>query len=66
MFYMGIDPFTKEEVYVAKEPRDRKRQRALMQFIKPKNYFTVCETLIQAGRPDLIGGCEGLIPASPS
>jgi hypothetical protein len=40
-------------------------QRALMQFFKPENYFTVRESLIEAGRADLIGGCEGLIPAQP-
>ncbi len=39
MYYTGIDPFTKEEVYVAKNLRDRKMQRALMQFFKPENYF---------------------------
>src|SRR5947209_3907214 len=36
-----------------------------MQFFKPENYFTVREALIEAGRADLIGGCEGLIPANP-
>jgi hypothetical protein len=36
-----------------------------MQFCKPENYFTVREALIQAGRADLIGGCDGLIPANP-
>ncbi|HEX5269482.1 MAG TPA: YgiQ family radical SAM protein [Gemmataceae bacterium] len=65
MYYTGIDPFSKEEVYVARQLRDRKSQRALMQFFKPENYFTVREALIQAGRADLIGGCEGLIPANP-
>lgn len=40
-------------------------RRALMQFFKPANWFTVREALIQAGRQDLIGGCEGLIPAQP-
>jgi hypothetical protein len=40
-------------------------QRALMQFFKPENYFTVREALIQAGRSDLIGGCEGLILVNP-
>jgi hypothetical protein len=44
--------------------QDRKMQRALMQFFKPENYFTARETLIQAGRPDLIGNCcDCLIPA---
>ena len=36
-----------------------------MQFFKPENYFEVREALIQAGRADLIGGCDGLIPANP-
>jgi hypothetical protein len=36
-----------------------------MQFFKPENYFEVREALIEAGRPDLIGGCDGLIPANP-
>jgi len=65
MYYTGIDPFTKEVVYVARNLRDRKLQRSLMQFFKLENYFTVREALIQAGRQDLIGGCEGLIPAQP-
>ena len=53
MYYTGIDPFTKEEVYVAKGLRDRKLQRGLMQFFKPENYFRVREALLQAGRGDL-------------
>ena len=66
MYYTGIDPFTKQEVYVARNLRDRKMQRALMQFFKPENWFTVREALIEAGRPDLIGnGCDCLIPANP-
>ncbi len=36
-----------------------------MQFLKPENYFEVRDALIQAARTDLIGGCEGLIPAQP-
>ena len=41
-------------------------QRALMQFFKPENWFTVREALLQAGRGDLIGGgCDCLIPAQP-
>ena len=55
MYYTGIDPFTKQEGYVARGLRDRKLQRALMQFFKPENWFTVREALIQAGRQDLIG-----------
>ena len=66
LYYTGRDPFTGEEVYVAKGLRDRKMQRALMQFFKPENYFMVREALIKAGRQDLIGsGCDCLIPAQP-
>ena len=66
MYYTGIDPFTKKPVHVAKNMRDRKMQRALMQFFKPENWFAVREALIEAGRQDLIGnGCDCLIPAQP-
>src|SRR5438105_8303278 len=63
MYYTGIDPFTKQPVQVARNLRDRKLQRALMQFFKPENYFEVRKALEQAGRQDLIGsGCDALIP----
>ncbi len=51
MYYTGIDPFTKEEVYVARNLHDRKLQRALMQFFKPENYFEVRKAS-GAGRPN--------------
>ena len=65
MWYTGIDPFTKKPVQIARGLRDRRLQRALMQFFKPENYFEVRAALIEAGRADLIGGCDGLIPAQP-
>ena len=66
MYYTGIDPFTKQEVYIARHLKDRKLQRALLQFFKPENYFEVRKALEQAGRTDLIGsGCDCLIPAQP-
>ncbi|MBX9625758.1 MAG: YgiQ family radical SAM protein [Gemmataceae bacterium] len=66
LWHTGIDPFTKKEVTVARGMRDRKMQRALMQFFKPENWFTVREALLEAKRPDLIGsGCDCLIPAQP-
>jgi hypothetical protein len=62
MYYTGIDPFTTQAVYVARGLRDRKLQRALMQFFKAENWFTVREALIQAGGQDLIGsGCDCLM-----
>jgi hypothetical protein len=66
MYHTGIDPFTGEPVFVARHLRDRKLQRALMQFFKPENYFEVRRALLRAGRPDLIGGGgDALIPANP-
>lgn len=66
MYYTEMDPFTKQPVYIAKSLRDRKLQRALMQFFKPENYFEVHRALCEAGRKDLIGnGCDCLISAKP-
>jgi uncharacterized radical SAM protein YgiQ len=66
MYYTGLDPFTKKPVHIAKNLRDRKLQRALMQFFKPENYFEVRAALLEAGRADLIGsGCDCLIPERP-
>jgi uncharacterized radical SAM protein YgiQ len=66
MYYTGMDPFTKKPVHVARHLRDRKLQRALMQFFKPENFFEVRSALMKAGRRDLIGrGCDALIPATP-
>jgi hypothetical protein len=66
MYHTGIDPFTKQPVKVARGLKDRKLQRALMQFFKPENWFTVREALIEAKRTHLIGdGCDCLIPAHP-
>ncbi len=65
MWYTGLDPFTMKPVTIARGLSDRKVQRALMQFFKPENYFAVRQALLDAGRGDLIGGCDGLIPANP-
>ncbi len=66
MYHTGIDPMTGRDVYVARGARERRLQRALMQFWTPANYFDVREALETAGRADLIGaGPECLIPARP-
>jgi len=66
MYHTGIDPFTRKPVAVAKHLRERKLQRALMQFFKPENWFEVRDALRRTGRTDLIGtGCDALIPATP-
>ncbi len=55
MYYTGINPLTGEPVYVAKHPRDKARQRALLQYRNPANYDLVYEALQKANRKDLIG-----------
>ena len=66
MYHTGIDPMTGNDVHVAKGARERRMQRALLQFFLPERYFDVREALIEAGREDLIGDQpDGLIPARP-
>lgn len=63
MYYTGLDPFTMEPVHVPKE-REKRIQRAILQYRDPKNYGLVREGLLTAGRGDLIGDCgKCLIPA---
>jgi len=54
MYYTGLDPFTGEKVYVAKDMEEKRMQRALMHFNKPENRELVKAALIKAKREDLI------------
>ena len=66
MYHTGLDPLSKQPVIVAKYLRERKWQRALMQFFQPENYFLVRDALIKANRQDLIGNQRHcLIPSTP-
>lgn len=55
MYYTGLDPRDLTPVYVAKTPKEKAMQRALMQYRNPKNYHLVYEALMLANRQDLIG-----------
>jgi len=55
MYATGIHPLTGERVYVAKSPREKRLQRALLQYRDPKNADLVREALERAGRTDLVG-----------
>lgn len=55
MYYTELNPHTMEDIYVAKGARERKLQRALLQFNKAENRTLVREALQQIGRTDLIG-----------
>jgi uncharacterized radical SAM protein YgiQ len=66
MYYTGVDPISGKSVYVPKGARERRWQRALLQYWKSENYADVREALHQAGRTDLIGkGPQCLIPSQP-
>ena len=66
MYYTGLDPFTLKPVHVPKG-REKRIQRAMLQYRNPKNYDLVREGLKMAGREDLIGsGRRCLIPARPA
>ena len=58
MFYTGLDPYTMKEVYVAKTPKEKAMQRALLQYYNPANREIILEALKKCGRFDLIGSGE--------
>ncbi len=66
MYYTGRDPETGRPVDISRGLRDRRLQRALLQFFKPENWFEVREALLRAGQRDLIGsGRDALIASEP-
>ncbi|MFO7731377.1 MAG: YgiQ family radical SAM protein [Spirochaetia bacterium] len=67
MYYTGIDPRSMEPVYVPRGGRERRMQRALLQYNRPENAAIVREALREAGRSDLIGhGPKALVPPERS
>jgi len=55
MYYTGRDPFSGRPVHVAREEKERRLQRALLQYKNPENYDLVKQALQALGRNDLIG-----------
>jgi uncharacterized radical SAM protein YgiQ len=67
VYVSGVDPYTKKPVFVAKDARERSRQRALLFFWKPEEAPHVREALITWGRADLIGrGPDKLVAPGPA
>jgi uncharacterized radical SAM protein YgiQ len=63
MYYTGLDPFTREPVYTARDMRDKRMQKALLLYWDPAHHDLAREALIAAGRRDLIGsGPRALVP----
>ena len=54
MYHTGLDPFTLKPVHVPRG-REKRIQRAMLQYRDPENYELVKEGLKMAGRLDLMG-----------
>lgn len=62
MWYTGKNPFTDEVVHIPNE-REKRMQRALLQFQDKRNWPLVRKALLLANREDLIGFCsQCLVP----
>lgn len=67
MYYTGINPENGEKIYVPRQERERKMQRALLQYRNRANYKLVREALQICNREDLIGsGSRALIGGKPT
>jgi len=65
MYYTGLDPMTKGEIYVPRQDRERKWQRALLQYRDPRNRKLVKEALQSCGREDLFNTSPQGLQARP-
>jgi len=54
MYYTGIDPFTGERLHVAREVREKKLQRAMMQLSDPRSYDYAWRALQRLGSRRLL------------
>lgn len=63
MYYTGINPLDGKAVEVVRKDREKRLQRALLQYNRPENYKLVKEALQRENRADLVGsGPKCLIP----
>jgi uncharacterized radical SAM protein YgiQ len=65
MYHTGLDPFTGEPVYTARDLRDKKLQKALLMYWDPEQHQLAREALLKAGRDDLIGRRPGCLVPPP-
>jgi len=64
MYYTGIDPLHDEPVYVARDLREKRMMKALIQYWDAKQHDLARQALRKLGRKDLIGrGQHCLVPA---
>lgn len=63
MYYTGLDPFTQEPVYTARDLHEKRLQKALLLYWDPAHHDLAREALRRVGRSDLIGtGPHCLVP----
>ena len=55
MYYTNLNPYSMEEIFVAKTMEEKASQRALLQYYLPQNKEIVLKALKKCGRFDLIG-----------
>ena len=65
IFYTGINPYTGEEVYTAKNKNDKLAQREFFFWYKPENKSNIRATLKRIGREDLADKLLGAKPNKP-
>lgn len=58
MYVTGLDPFSQEPVYTAKTMREKRMQKALLQYWDVSQHDLAREALVKAGRRDLIGSAD--------
>jgi len=59
MWWTGIEPISMKRVHVERKMRNKRKQKALMQYFLPQNEELVREALHDAGRTELIGRKQG-------
>jgi len=64
MWWTGVDPMSMKPVFVEHKMRNKRKQKALMQYFLPDNSQLVREALRDAGREDLIGYGDGKLVAA--
>lgn len=66
IYHTGCDPFSGEVVYVARSPRERRRQKALLLWHLPENRAEVLRALRACGRESEAGRLLGGISSRPT
>ncbi|HTW92448.1 MAG TPA: YgiQ family radical SAM protein [bacterium] len=61
-WHTGKDPFTDQPLYVPRDPKEMKLQRALLQLHEPGNYIYAQRALQKLGRHDLLRRLQALKP----